>query len=1058
MGIQSNEVLIKMKTQFEGGGAKAAKDAVDKLAQSTKNVERSSTAAAGALSREEAELAKMKRQAIEAAKSLHGIGAQDFTRLIASSRQLHQGLSSIRTLVVGGLIGGFAALSGGQLAGLFSKGIESAIQFEKNMAQVKLLTSATGVEVEKFRGIVSGMSKSTLTSTSDLAKAFFVVQSAGVQGAEALEFTDQAAKAAALGLGDVTDVVRAASTALAVFKSEGVTSSDAITGIAAAAKIGNFEVSELAGSLNKALATGKVVGAGYNDIAANIGNLSIYTGSATSAVDQLNDLFVQINQYSPQTTKVLAGVGLSAEQLKKNIQDRGLLVALTELRKRMQEVYGSTADTMASALFGSQLANNAFLNLTDNYEDNAKRLIDYNKAIGVSTDEMFDQFLSTKSGQLLKSQKELEAGLKSLAEDVMPLLAGAAKFVSDNFEELKAATVAVIVVMGVGGMASLIGTLIKSIPSLIALIRTLTGVQWGLNAAMAANPIGALIAVLALAAGALAYFYTKSETVRLGVNVLWEGVKLLGSGFRLLLDAALDVYNLLTKGDWSFSNTRSGLSRVDSQLDESAGKWRKWHLAKNGYDANGKKILSEAQSAGEKYNEALGTQGQVDFRDKVAMAGVLVQNSNANRFKPPKAIVTKPGVNPESVLSPNKSGAGRSKADETKREYEQLIKAGQQYYDGLVKQGQALTSSEGAQLRHAAAVEATSLVSKGATPAARKLAEAILFQAESLAMFKDAMDAAKGLKPLADLFPKSDDITPFELLQADDFLTAMQDMREATVYNAGLMADAFGSVGEAIGGIAVAQANAREAVAQIDNDLLTFTNENKHRQDLIDKETLRASERKKRVETEANLESIKSFKSMFSEKSKAYKVLTALETAYQAIQIAGSIKTMALDAIATAKSVGNSIFRTAVKGTEAVVTALASLPFPFNIAAGAATAAAVIGVGGSLLGSFKGGGGGDVVTAEERQAAQGAGTVLGDKTAQSNSLGNALNEASKLQNKDLEYSLSMVRSLRRAAVVIRAKASSNAAMARAVVAALTGGILAGMRPRFAEVACGRMRK
>lgn len=170
------------------------------------------------------------------------------------------------------------------------------------------------------------------------------------------------------------------------------------------------------------------------------------------------------------------------------------------------------------------------------------------------------------------------------------------------------------------------------------------------------------------------------------------------------------------------------------------------------------------------------------------------------------------------------------------------------------------------------------------------------------------------------------------------------------------------------------------------------------------------AKKRENAEVEANLASLNSFKHLFSQKSTAYKALTALETAYRAIQLAGMIREAAADAIHTVKTIGLATARAAAHGVEAIARAMASLPFPFNLAAGAATAAALVAFGVKVFGH--GGGGGSVPTAEERQKTQGTGTVLGSADAKSESIAHSLDIVAANSNRDLEYSNSMLRALR----------------------------------------------
>lgn len=97
-------------------------------------------------------------------------------------------------------------------------------------------------------------------------------------------------------------------------------------------------------------------------------------------------------------------------------------------------------------------------------------------------------------------------------------------------------------------------------------------------------------------------------------------------------------------------------------------------------------------------------------------------------------------------------------------------------------------------------------------------------------------------------------------------------------------------------------------------------------------------------------------KGFFNEKSKGYKILQAAEMAYRMFQFAMSVKAMLFDSAETASSVAKSGIRTAAHAVEAVVKAISSLPFPWNLVAGAATAAAIGALGVAVFGGGGGGG------------------------------------------------------------------------------------------------------
>ncbi|MEH3046513.1 hypothetical protein [Sphingomonas adhaesiva] len=143
----------------------------------------------------------------------------------------------------------------------------------------------------------------------------------------------------------------------------------------------------------------------------------------------------------------------------------------------------------------------------------------------------------------------------------------------------------------------------------------------------------------------------------------------------------------------------------------------------------------------------------------------------------------------------------------------------------------------------------------------------------------------------------------------------------------------------------------------------------------------------------------------FGEQSKGYKIATGAMQAFRAIEFALSVKAMATDAVETGKKLATSAARTAAHAVEAVTKAIASLPFPANIAAGAATIAALAAIGVSVVGGM--GGGSNLPKSND-----GTGTVLGDPAAKSESIRRALDALKEVDTLMLGTSREMAASLR----------------------------------------------
>lgn len=212
-----------------------------------------------------------------------------------------------------------------------------------------------------------------------------------------------------------------------------------------------------------------------------------------------------------------------------------------------------------------------------------------------------------------------------------------------------------------------------------------------------------------------------------------------------------------------------------------------------------------------------------------------------------------------------------------------------------------------------------------ADPAARE----VMFPAER-----------SGLSPLTLAVPAM--ITNLELL-ADELRLIDTLARDA----AGGMASAFGESGRALGELLTAMTGYQARLAEIN---------------LAEKEyrltAVQADRERAMAQVQNYGDMLGAAKGFFKEGSEGYQVLQAAEQAYRLFQFAMMVQSMVMGGQETAATVGQNMIKAASHGVVAVARALASLPFPFNLAAGAATLAALVALGVKMTGGGGGGGGG----------------------------------------------------------------------------------------------------
>lgn len=228
---------------------------------------------------------------------------------------------------------------------------------------------------------------------------------------------------------------------------------------------------------------------------------------------------------------------------------------------------------------------------------------------------------------------------------------------------------------------------------------------------------------------------------------------------------------------------------------------------------------------------------------------------------------------------------------------------------------------------------------------------------------------------------------------------------------AGGMADAFGSVGQAIG-----EMSARLADYIVNQERLKGARNEELRQAAQIGDVELRARREREIGQQFGLRNstaqialfgdlTAAAKGFFKEGSSGYRALQKAEQTFRAIQFALSVRAMVQDVRETASAIVNSGLRTAKHAVEAVVKAISSLPFPLNLAAGAATAAAIASLGVAIAGSFGG-------SSRRPETNTGTGTVFGDSDAKSESIKRSIDALKEVDTLTNTYAREMMASLR----------------------------------------------
>jgi hypothetical protein len=276
-----------------------------------------------------------------------------------------------------------------------------------------------------------------------------------------------------------------------------------------------------------------------------------------------------------------------------------------------------------------------------------------------------------------------------------------------------------------------------------------------------------------------------------------------------------------------------------------------------------------------------------------------------------------------------------------------------------------------------------------------------------------------------------DSIGGANLEQARQLLDIMYALDDSAQSAASGMAASFGQVGTAIGGLTTALTGYGRTQAAIAAQLAQSTLDAKGDTSKVSRANALAAQQSAQAQIHSYGDMAGAAKGFFKQNSAGYKAMEAVEKGFRAYEMAMAVEAMvkkiffketevaanvglnatkiAGEAAASAASTGLAATESSAWGITAVVKALASLPFPANLAAGAATLAAVVAIGAQMLGGI---GGGSVSVSEQRQTANGTGTVFGDSSAKSDSIARSIALSAANSNIELTHTAGMLMALR----------------------------------------------
>ena len=445
------------------------------------------------------------------------------------------------------------------MAGAGAAAFKMASDFESSMTKIQSLVGLSADAVEGFEKDVLSLSGQTARAPKELADAMFFVTSAGIRGAEATEVLAASAKAAAVGLGDTATIADLATSALNAYGSDVISATGATDVMVAAVREGKLEADELAGSMGRVLPVASSMGVSFNEVGAAFASMSRTGTNANEAATQLRSIMVSLLKPTKQAEEALEGMGLSSEELRTQMRDKGLLSTLQTLSTE----FDGNADAAAS-VFGNVRALVGVMDLMGANAESTSQIFanmadttgTLNKAFGIASE--------TTEFKLNAAISEFKVAMIAIGKEVipvvLPIIQKLAEFIGGlvkRFSNLSGPTKTMIVIFGV--MAAAAGPVILAIGALSAAF-----VAMGTTMAAALGPIGLAVAAI----GVLAGLYMKHKSDQAEFNAKVDEAKTVLQKMNPELDGAVDRMQALAD---SLPEVTEPMDELNNALETFSG-------------------------------------------------------------------------------------------------------------------------------------------------------------------------------------------------------------------------------------------------------------------------------------------------------------------------------------------------------------------------------------------------------------------------------------------------------------------------------------------------------
>jgi TP901 family phage tail tape measure protein len=232
-------------------------------------------------------------------------------------------------------------------------GVASVDMGEKFQASMTALVTGAGESEANMKKVSAGilsMAPSVGATTKELADGMYLIESAGYHGAQGLSVLNASAQGAKVGNASLATVAGAVTTALTDYQIPASRATQVTSALVQTVADGKTHMEALGASLGRVMPLASSMGVSFQDVTGALATMTNAGLTAKLASQNLANAIRSLAAPGPIAQDAMISVGLSAQQLKDTLSNKGLGAALQDVEEHVGNTFPKSSVAYTSAM------------------------------------------------------------------------------------------------------------------------------------------------------------------------------------------------------------------------------------------------------------------------------------------------------------------------------------------------------------------------------------------------------------------------------------------------------------------------------------------------------------------------------------------------------------------------------------------------------------------------------------------------------------------------------------------------------------------------------------